>query len=64
MVQGGTRELVWEAPSDSSSGVWELGTVLLGKRQQPFRVSGAAWGGRGGLVEPALIPQPLPHAPP
>ncbi|KAM5331330.1 LOW QUALITY PROTEIN: apical endosomal glycoprotein [Glossophaga mutica] len=37
VVQGSTRELVWEAPS-GSSGVWQLDTVPLGKRQRPFRL--------------------------
>lgn len=35
VVEGGTRELVWEAPSSS---VWKVDTVLLGKRRRPFQL--------------------------
>ncbi|KAM5259522.1 apical endosomal glycoprotein isoform 4-T4 [Hipposideros larvatus] len=36
VVEGGTRELVWQAPSSSRG--WKVDTVLLGARRWPFRL--------------------------
>ncbi|XP_042526195.1 apical endosomal glycoprotein [Dipodomys spectabilis] len=37
VVEGGFRELVWQAPG-SSSGSWTVDRVLLGARHRPFRL--------------------------
>ncbi|XP_062064316.1 apical endosomal glycoprotein [Lepus europaeus] len=36
VLEGGSRELVWQAPS--SGGRWTAGKVLLGARRRPFRL--------------------------
>ncbi|XP_034519651.1 LOW QUALITY PROTEIN: apical endosomal glycoprotein [Ailuropoda melanoleuca] len=36
VVEGGSRELVWQAPSSSKG--WKVDTVLLGARRRPFRL--------------------------
>ncbi|XP_066221644.1 apical endosomal glycoprotein isoform X2 [Saccopteryx leptura] len=36
VAEGSARELVWEAPSSSST--WKVDTVLLGERPRPFRL--------------------------
>lgn len=51
VVEGGSRELVWQAPG-SGSGVWKVDRVLLGARRRPFWVREPAWG--DGRTEPAL----------
>ncbi|XP_074187490.1 apical endosomal glycoprotein isoform X3 [Rhinolophus sinicus] len=41
VVEGSTRELVWQAPSSnsgSSSRSWKVDTVLLGARRRPFQL--------------------------
>lgn len=43
VVEGGARELVWEAQSSSSA--WKEDTVLLGQRRRPFQVRGHLGGG-------------------
>ncbi|ELK07393.1 Apical endosomal glycoprotein, partial [Pteropus alecto] len=35
VVEGGSRELVWQAPG-SGNGVWKVDRVLLGARRRPF----------------------------
>lgn len=50
VVEGSSRELVWQAGGSSSEG-WKVHTVLLGARCRPFRVRRVAWGTG---TEPAL----------
>lgn len=38
VVENGFRELVWQAPSSSSSKGWTVEKVLLGARHRPFQV--------------------------
>lgn len=45
VVEGDSRELVWQAPSSDRG--WKVDTILLGARRRPFRVSRAAWGAGG-----------------